>query len=184
MSASWALSAFRNNCASGVTKCNSNDGCYQDGATHPTAHTSEHWHGATHATPGPLDEKPAHPDVAPTPKLLLGLHRPLAQERCLSGCQGMLWPDRTPSSSSAPTPLRPHAPGTPDAKPLRLPQQKDDRTEAEETVYLPVLQSSLHQKLQPAHTRENPHRRATLLLRHLRQGLQKTGPPSRPQVII
>nr|CAD7570748.1 unnamed protein product [Timema californicum] len=48
-------------------------------------------------------------------------------------------------------------------------------------VHLQVLQPSVHQVLQPADPREDTHGRAPLLLRHLRQGLQTTGPPQGPQ---
>ena len=40
---------------------------------------------------------------------------------------------------------------------------------AQEAIHLQVLQQTLHQELQPPHTRENPHRRETLSLRHLWQ---------------
>nr|CAD7197288.1 unnamed protein product [Timema douglasi] len=42
----------------------------------------------------------------------------------------------------------------------------------------------VHQVLQPADSREDTHGRAPLLLRHLRQGLQTTGPPQGPQVSL
>ena len=52
----------------------------------------------------------------------------------------------------------------------------------EEAVHLPVLWTSLHQVVQPADPRENAHRRASLLVRHLWESVQTPGPSQGPQV--
>jgi len=50
----------------------------------------------------------------------------------------------------------------------------------QEAVYLQVLQPPVHQVVQPADPRAHAHRRAALLVRHLRQGVPPTGSPPRP----
>jgi len=58
------------------------------------------------------------------------------------------------------------------------------RRQAQETVHLHVLRPGVQQIVQPTHTRQDPHRRASIPMWRVRQGVPQTRPPQGSQVII
>lgn len=95
----------------------------------------------------------------------------MAEGRGLVDVQGLLPP--------TPLPLLPrpsgHVSGAAAAAAAVIPRSETNGPEAQETVHLQVLQSTVHQELQPADSREDAHRRAAVLVRHMRKGLPQTG---------
>ena len=61
-------------------------------------------------------------------------------------------------------------------------QPRPTALQDQERICLQVLRPPFHQVLQSFDPREDAHRRETIYLWYLPQGLQKTGPPSGPQV--
>lgn len=85
-------------------------------------------------------------------------------------------PDRGLRPGRGPVQERPEADGRSDGN--------HAGRQAQETVHLHVLWPRVQQVVQPAHTRQDPHGRASLPLWRVRQGVPQTGPPQGSQVIM
>lgn len=95
----------------------------------------------------------------------------MAEGRGPVNVQGLLPPASLSVLSRSPG----HVSGAAAATAAVVPRTATNGSAAEETVHLQVLQSAVHEELQPADSRKDAHRRAAVLVRHMREGFPQAG---------